>query len=48
VGPGLDDDPSTWQFAQFDLKPHYRLALAVRRRGRDLAVSMQPFDVNNA
>jgi 4'-phosphopantetheinyl transferase len=35
--PRLDDDAATWQFAQIDLSPQHRTAVAVRRgRGSDL------------
>jgi 4'-phosphopantetheinyl transferase len=36
--PDLDDDPETWQFAQFWPTPHHRMAVAVRRRGADLPI----------
>ena len=28
---GLDDDPATWQFAQFEPTPHHAMAVAIRR-----------------
>lgn len=40
----IDDDPSSWQFAQFDPSPRYRMALAVRRRGPDLTIRIREFD----
>ena len=39
--PSLDDDPATWQFAQDWPTPQHRLALAVRRDGRDLPVRIR-------
>lgn len=50
-GPGLTDDPSSWQFARFRPGPAYRMALAVRRDAqshirivtRDFAATL-PFD----
>jgi len=39
--PSLDDDPSTWQFAQDWPTPVHRLGLAVRRTGRDLPVRLR-------
>ena len=39
--PALDDDPSTWQFLQEWPTQQHRLALAVRRTGRDLSVRMR-------
>jgi 4'-phosphopantetheinyl transferase len=37
----IADDPGTWQFAQFDPSPRHRLAVAVRRRGPDLAIRIR-------
>lgn len=39
--PALQDDPSTWQFLQAWPTPQHRLALAVRREGRDLPVRIR-------
>lgn len=39
--PALDDDPSTWQFLQDWPTPQHRLALAVRRDGKDLPVRIR-------
>lgn len=39
--PTLDDDPTTWQFAQDWPTPVHRLGLAVRRTGRDLPVRIR-------
>jgi 4'-phosphopantetheinyl transferase len=39
--PALDDDPATWQFTQDWPTPHHRLAVAVRRDGRDLPVRIR-------
>ena len=39
----IDDDPHTWQFAQFTPRPRYRLAVAVRRRGPDRAIVVREF-----
>jgi 4'-phosphopantetheinyl transferase len=36
--PELEDDPSTWQFAQFWPTADHRMAVAVRRTGRDLPI----------
>lgn len=41
--PSIDDDPSTWQFAQFTPTPRHRLAVAVRRRGRDRGIRLREF-----
>lgn len=43
--PSIADDPSSWQFAQFDPGPRHRLALAVRRQGPDLTIRIRPFNV---
>lgn len=40
---GVNDDPTSWQFAQFDPSPRHRLAVAVRRRGPDLAIRFREF-----
>jgi 4'-phosphopantetheinyl transferase len=37
----IDDDPATWQFLQAAPTPVHRLALAVRRTGRDLPVVIE-------
>ncbi len=38
--PELDDDPSTWRFAQFSPTSEHRAALAVRlRTGAELAIT---------
>jgi 4'-phosphopantetheinyl transferase len=34
----LPDDPATWQFAQHSPTPDHRLAVAVRREGRDVPI----------
>lgn len=39
----IDDDPRTWQFAQFTPGPRYRLAVALRRRGPDRAILVREF-----
>ncbi len=39
--PALEDDPDSWQFLQDWPTPHHRLALAVRRTGRDLPVRIR-------
>ncbi|HYB94512.1 MAG TPA: 4'-phosphopantetheinyl transferase superfamily protein [Vicinamibacterales bacterium] len=39
--PALDDDPRSWQFVQDWITPDHRLALAVRREGRDLPVRLR-------
>lgn len=39
--PSLEDDPATWQFLQDWPTPQHRLALAVRREGRDLPVRIR-------
>ena len=39
--PGMQDDPSTWQFLQDWPTPTHRLGLAVRRSGEDLSVRMR-------
>ena len=33
--PSIDDDPDSWQFAQFTPTPQHRMAIAVRRRDTD-------------
>ena len=38
-----DDDPASWQIVQFDPSRRHRLAVAVRRRGADLAVDFREF-----
>jgi 4'-phosphopantetheinyl transferase len=37
----MDEDPRSWQFAQFNPTPKHRLAVAVRRRDRDLAIRIR-------
>jgi 4'-phosphopantetheinyl transferase len=44
--PAISDDPHQWQFALVDPIPGYRMALAIRRRGADVAVRINAFDVN--
>lgn len=44
----IDDDSSSWQFAQFDPTPTHRLAVAVRRHGPDLTIRVHEFDVTAA
>lgn len=39
--PSLEDDESTWQFAQEWPTPRHRLGLAVRRTGRDLPIRIR-------
>lgn len=39
--PSLNDDPDSWQFLQDWPTPQHRLALAVRRDGRDLPVRIR-------
>jgi 4'-phosphopantetheinyl transferase len=39
--PSLEDDPATWQFFQDWPSPVHRLALAVRREGKDLPVRVK-------
>ena len=34
----IEDDPETWQFAQFDPSPRHRMAVAVRRRCGEAAI----------
>jgi 4'-phosphopantetheinyl transferase len=38
--PELDDDPASWQFAQFWPTADHRMAVAVRRRGPDLPIAV--------
>lgn len=38
--PELHDEPSTWQFAQYWPTPSHRMAVAVRRTGADLAITV--------
>ncbi len=40
----IDDDPGTWQFAQFRPTPRHLLAVAVRRRGHNRAIDVREFD----
>ena len=39
--PELDDDPATWQFAQFWPSQDHRMAVAVRRDGDDLPIEVE-------
>jgi 4'-phosphopantetheinyl transferase len=39
----IDDDPGTWQFAQFRPSPRHYLAVAVRRRGQDRPLHVRQF-----
>ena len=41
--PAIDDDATTWQFAQFTPTSRHRLAVAVRRRGRDRDIRLREF-----
>jgi 4'-phosphopantetheinyl transferase len=41
---GIDDDPASWQFAQFDASPRHRMALAVRRHGTDRTIRFRALD----
>ena len=45
-GPGIADDPATWQFEKLDLTPRHRLAIAIRRAPAepDLTVRYLPVD----
>jgi 4'-phosphopantetheinyl transferase len=38
--PELHDDPASWQFAQYWPTPHHRMAVAVRRVGTDLPITV--------
>jgi 4'-phosphopantetheinyl transferase len=38
--PELQDDPATWQFAQFWPTTEHRMAVAVRRTGEDLPIEV--------
>ena len=42
--PGIDDDPTTWQFSLGRLTPRHRLAIAIRRQPDepDLSIRIQP------
>jgi 4'-phosphopantetheinyl transferase len=40
----IDDDPRTWQFAQFTPGPRYQLAVALRRHGPDRSILVRDFD----
>jgi 4'-phosphopantetheinyl transferase len=43
-GPGIDDDPRTWQFAQLRPTTRHRLAVALRRpAGHSLSVVWKEF-----
>jgi 4'-phosphopantetheinyl transferase len=37
----IDDDQARWQFAQFDIGPRHRLAVAVHRKEADLAIRVR-------
>ncbi len=39
--PELDDDAASWQFAQFRPTSEHRLAVAVRRQGSDLPITVK-------
>lgn len=39
--PELDDDPASWQFRQYWPTPQHRMAVAVRRSGHDLPVTVR-------
>ena len=39
--PELQDDPATWQFAQFWPTREHRMAVAVRRTGDDLSIQVE-------
>jgi 4'-phosphopantetheinyl transferase len=39
--PELRDDPTTWQFAQFWPTTEHRMAVAVRRTGRDVPIVVE-------
>ena len=41
IEPSLNDDAASWQFLQDWPSPQHRLALAVRREGRDLPVRIR-------
>jgi 4'-phosphopantetheinyl transferase len=43
-GPGIDDDPATWQFSLQRLTARHRLAIAIRRQPDepDLAIRIRP------
>jgi 4'-phosphopantetheinyl transferase len=43
-GPGIDDDPTTWQFSLQRLTERHRLAIAIRRQPDepDLAIRIRP------
>jgi 4'-phosphopantetheinyl transferase len=43
--PTIDDDPGSWQFAQFRPTPRHHLAVAVRRRGPDRAIELRELRV---
>jgi hypothetical protein len=38
--PELQDDPASWQFSQYTPTPNHRMAVAVRRGGADLGVTV--------
>jgi 4'-phosphopantetheinyl transferase len=46
--PRIDDDPTTWQFARFSPARRYCGAVAVRRRGADVAIQVREFDGRTA
>jgi 4'-phosphopantetheinyl transferase len=41
-GPGIDDDPRSWQLASFDLMAHHKVAVAIRRHQADLILRLIP------
>jgi 4'-phosphopantetheinyl transferase len=41
----IEDDPQSWQFEQFEPSARHRLAVAVRRRGADLAMRFRELEV---
>jgi 4'-phosphopantetheinyl transferase len=41
----IDDDPATWQFAQFRPTARHHMAVAVRRRGGDRAILLRELRV---
>jgi 4'-phosphopantetheinyl transferase len=44
----IDDDPATWQFARFSPARRYCGAVAVRRRGADVAIQVREFQESEA
>lgn len=43
-GPGIADDPQTWQFSLGDLTPRHRLATAIRRRPDEPDLAIHHFE----